>query len=96
MKTIYIEHEELPKGIQVIISQSSKETKPKIFECENEYVMIAFECEEKNNSVHNKTDDDTIQEIYAMLNDNQPIKLIADKLGLSTKTIYNYKKQKQD
>jgi predicted transcriptional regulator len=97
MKTIEINHEELTKDIQVIITKSAKETKAKVFECENDFVLIVFEAEEKaKGDVHNKIDDDTIQEIYKRLNENHSIKDIAQQLNISTKTVYNYRNQKTE
>ena len=94
MKTIHLEHSELEKSIQIIIAQSSKETKPKIYECEADYVVIIFEPIEKSTVPHNKIDYDTISAIYKMLDDDIPVKTIAKQLSLTPKTIYNYKNEK--
>ena len=85
------------KIIKKIFVITDKKKEPKIMEGIYETVLIFSVPEdgEMFKNSNNKTDDETIKEIYKQLDEGVPIREIAEQLDITPKTIYNYKNQRQ-
>ena len=86
----------LGKTITPIFVVVEKKKEPKVMVGIDEVVIVFGIPLEKEKSSNNKTNEETIQDIYDMLDDNKPINEISSILGLSSKTIYNYKNKRVD
>jgi len=72
--------------------KTEKKLQPKIMEGVDEVVIIFSVPEENENSgSNNKLSHDEIDEIYKQLRDGKGAHAIAKAMGISKKTVYNYK-----
>ena len=83
------------KKITRIYLRTDKKLQPKIMEGIDEILVIISAPDEIDSSTsNNKTDETRVQNILSLLDDGVPVKAIADTVGVSPKTVYNYKKQR--
>ena len=82
----------MEKKLTKIYLRTEKKVSPKVMEGVDEIILILSVPDEINSTSNNKIDDETIEEIYKLLDEDIPVKEIASHLDVTAKTVYNYKK----
>ena len=88
----YIKMEKDEKVVYQIFVKNGDGKSAKVMRNENEiYILIPVSAEKEKSSSNNKLSHEEIDEIYKQLREGKGAHAIAKAMGISKKTVYNYK-----